>query len=100
MAEAACDMCGRTIGRIEPHYLATIDIRPTSGLTETDEEAGDRDHLLELHEMLERLDEDALAEPDEEPLQTEFLLCDECCRRFREDPLPREFAVPLDFSAN
>jgi hypothetical protein len=88
------------MGRLEPHYIAKIEVRPTIGMLEDDEEPGDRDHLLELHEMLERLDDDALAEPEDGSHQSEFLLCEECCRRFRASPLPREFALPLEFSAN
>ena len=90
MAEATCDLCGRALGRMEPQYIATIDIRPTIGLVQNDEDLGDRDHLLEIHEMLEGAEEAELREPADDSTQNEFLMCHECCRRFAEDPLPRK----------
>ena len=93
-----CDLCGQELDRLQQQYVATIDIRPTTGATGTDEESADRDHLLEMHEMLESACEEDFAVEDFEP--QEFLLCHECCRRFQEDPLPRETALHVGFSKN
>ena len=97
MAHSACDFCGTEIGRFEQQYLAVVDIRPTVGVTDTDEDPADRDHLQELDEMLETAHE---GDAEEAASSTEFLLCHDCCRRFRENPVPREAAVHFDFSAN
>lgn len=97
MPPAACDLCGRELSRLERQYVAIIDIRPTVGIAAADEDPGDRDHLLELHELLEAA-QDYTVEDDPQPL--ELLLCHDCCRRFREEPLPRESALQLDFSEN
>ena len=50
--ESNCDRCGRALDRMDRQYVATIEIRPTVGPAETEEAPCDRDHLLELHEML------------------------------------------------
>ena len=98
MVESACDRCGRPLGRMEPQYIATIDLRPTVAVTETDEDPGDRDHLMELHEMLEAAQDDA--EPIEDFQPQEFVLCHECCCRLRENPLSHDLAMPFGFSEN
>jgi len=99
MVETTCDLCGRVLGRMERQYVAHIDVRPTVGMVETDEDPGDRDHLMELHEMLEAAeDEHDFDEADQQ--SHEFLLCHECCCRFCKRPLPRETALQLDFSEN
>ena len=53
MVDSACDRCGRSMDRLDRQYLATIDVRPIVSAANTEEDPGDRDHLLELHEMLE-----------------------------------------------
>jgi hypothetical protein len=60
----------------------------------------DRDHLQEIHEYLERLDESD--EPfDSEPFQQlRFDLCEDCRKNFLRDPLGRRVNQPLDFSKN
>jgi hypothetical protein len=61
----------------------------------------DRDYLTEIHEYLERLDED-----DDESFERaecqllRFNLCDDCRKNFLLDPLGRRVAQPFDFSKN
>jgi hypothetical protein len=103
MAETCCELCGRELARMEPLYIATIEIRPTTSIIETGEDAGDRDHLTELDEMLETVDLDVLADLDDGSHKSELLLCHDCCRRFRdqpEQPAHRDLAAQLSFSAN
>lgn len=97
MIGSACDRCGCQLERMDRQYLATIELRPMVGLADTDEDPGDRDHLLELHELIEaQADED---EVDEQHVQ-EFLLCYDCCCRLRDDPLTQDAAMHLGFSEN
>jgi hypothetical protein len=64
---------------------------------------GDRDHLEEIHEVLERLDD---LDPNDVQLgedvyqQLRFDLCSECRQKFLRDPLGRRLAAQLDFSKN
>ena len=97
MIESACDRCGRPLQRMDRQYLATMEIRPVVGAAHSDEDPGDRDHLLELHEMLEAgADVDA---PDEQHVR-EFLLCHDCCQRVQEDPMTQDAALHVGFSQN
>ena len=66
-----------------------------------DEEDDDRDHLLEIHEILERL-----ADTDEEVLSDDvyqkrrYDLCTECYRKYVQDPIGQGQVRQLDFSEN
>ena len=100
MVQSKCDRCGCSLDRLDRQYVATIDIRPTVGPAETDEDPGDRDHLLEIHEMLEAAEGNGNSEAVEEFEPREFLLCHECCSRFQDDPLPHDAALHLGFSQN
>ena len=62
----------------------------------------DRDHLLELHEILERVDdgEDQPAIDEDVYRKQRFDLCPECYRKFVKNPLGRELSSPLGFSKN
>ena len=60
----------------------------------------ERDHLLEIHEIIERA-EDAADELISEDVyrQQRFDLCSECYRRFLKNPFG-ESAVEFNFSEN
>jgi hypothetical protein len=66
-----------------------------------DEENDDRDHLQEIQDILERLD-DAESDQisDEVYQQMRFDLCPECRRKFMKNPLGRETAKVFGFSEN
>ena len=97
MVQPACDVCGREMSRMDRQYVATVDLRPTIGADTTDEDPGDRDHLLEIHEMLESVEENEMPE-DFQP--QEYILCHECYCRIREEPFQREPVVQVGFSEN
>jgi hypothetical protein len=65
------------------------------------EEDGDRDHLQEIQEILERI-EDAEDDQigDDVYQQLRFDLCPECRKKFLRNPLGRESISILDFSEN
>jgi hypothetical protein len=61
----------------------------------------DRDHLLELHEVLERLESDENGPVDEDVYRRKrFDLCTDCYRKYLKNPLGRELSVPLGYSNN
>jgi hypothetical protein len=67
----------------------------------TDEEEGDRDHLQEIHEMLEHMDDlDNDRVGEEVYQQLRFDLCPECRKKFVKNPLGREVANVFHFSEN
>jgi hypothetical protein len=65
------------------------------------EEDGDRDHLQEIQDLLEHLEEgDSEQIGDDVYQRLRFDLCPECRRKFGKNPLGREAAKILDFSEN
>jgi hypothetical protein len=61
----------------------------------------DRDHLMELHEIIER--SETAAGPlggDSVCRRERFDLCQECHRKFTRNPLGKDSAKQLDFSNN
>jgi hypothetical protein len=66
-----------------------------------DEEEDDRDHLQEIQDILERL-EDAEDDRigDDVYQRLRFDLCPECRRKFMKSPLGRDTATALNFSEN
>ena len=69
--------------------------------SDNEEEDNDRDHLAEIQEMLEGLDEeDDGGLGDEVYRQLRFDLCPDCRQKFLKNPLTREPAKQFDFSEN
>jgi hypothetical protein len=65
------------------------------------EEDDDRDHLLEIHEILERLaDSDDEALGDDVYQKRRYDLCAECHRKYVQDPIGQSQVRQLDFSEN
>jgi hypothetical protein len=102
MMHYTCDACKRAISSQEPRYAVRIEVAASFDPLEDDEPEADRDHLLEVHELLERLesaDDDDEAEV-ESFVARNFDLCPECARRFQRNPLGREPAKQFEFSQN
>jgi hypothetical protein len=100
MIRYCCDMCKREIEPDEDlRYAVKIEIYAAFDPLAVDED--DRDHLQEIQDILERL-EDAESEEigDDVYQQLRFDLCAECRKRFLKNPFGRESAKMLDFSKN
>jgi hypothetical protein len=102
MIHYSCDCCGRGLtSEEELQYVVKTECRATLEALDHLEIDGDRDYLLEIHEMLERAgsNEPAIDEPNVfQPSQ--FDLCPECFDRFTRDPFGRDMASRLHFSQN
>jgi hypothetical protein len=85
----------------ELRYVVKLEIGAAMEPLEVNELDDDRDQLLEVQEILERLDE---AEDDKVGddvyQQMRFDLCPRCCRKFRKNPLGKELSKQFDFSKN
>jgi len=98
-----CDVCKRTLDAEQDlRYVVRMEVYAALG-DGTSSIDGDRDHLEEIHEILERVDD---LDTSEGPLgeevyqQLRFDLCSECRQKFLRDPLGRRWAAQLDFSKN
>jgi hypothetical protein len=107
MIHHSCDLCKRLIDPEEDlRYVVKIEV--FAAVDPIDGEQGgespaddDRDHLQEMQEILQRMDEtDSDAVGDDVYQQLRFDLCPECRKKFAKNPLGRESPKHFDFSKN
>jgi hypothetical protein len=101
MIHYSCDRCQRPIDiEEELRYVVRIEVQASLGIDAKGDD-DDRDHLLEIHEILERADDqsDPLVS-DEIYRRQRFDLCSDCYRAFVRDPLGHDHSKQLDFSQN
>lgn len=85
----------------ELRYVVKLDIGAAMDPLEANELDDDRDQLLEVQEILERLEsaeDDHIG--DDVFQQMRFDLCPKCARKFRKNPLGKELSKQFDFSKN
>ena len=106
MIHYSCDRCKRMIDtEQEVRHIVKIEVQsvvePLVDDDGLDENEDDRDHLLEIHEMLEAMDPEDIEEGLEADERTlSFDLCSECYRKFIRNPLGIETTVRVGFSHN
>ncbi len=101
MIRYLCDMCRRDIDPEEDlRYVVKIETYAAFDPLAMEED-DDRDHLQEIQDILERL-EDAESDEigDDVYQQLRFDLCPDCRKKFLKNPLGRESAKALNFSEN
>src|SRR5687767_119295 len=101
MIHYSCDLCKREMDPEDLRYVVKLEVAAAMDPLAADELDDDRDHLLEVQDILERLDDaedDQIG--DEVYQQMRFDLCPNCCRKFRKNPLGRELSKQFDFSKN
>jgi hypothetical protein len=101
MIHYTCDLCKRELDPEEDlRYVVKIEVSAAfDPIVGEDDE--DRDHLQEIQDLLEEMDDtqdDHIGEDVYQRLR--FDLCPECRKRFIKNPLGRESAKVLDFSEN
>lgn len=102
MIHYTCDLCRRDLDPdTELRYVVKMEVYAAFDPSATDEEDDDRDHLQEIQDILERLeDSDADRVGEDVYQQLRFDLCPDCRKRFVKNPLGREAAKAFGFSAN
>ncbi len=101
MIHYTCDCCKRPLNiQSDTRYVVRLEVY--AALDPVDEEVNDdRDHLQEIQDILETLDdEDERPDNDDFYHHVRFDLCSECRQRFVKNPLGRAMAQQLDFSQN
>ncbi len=102
MIHYSCDRCKRIINPEEDlRYVVKLEVQAAMEPLEVDEFEDDRDHLLEVQEILERLeDADSEAISDELYQRCRFDLCSDCYREFIKNPVGHEGRAHFGFSQN
>ena len=102
MIHYSCDRCKRILDPTEDlRYAVMVEVQAMMDPLDVDEAEDDRDHLLEIQEILERMDD---AESDlvgsDIYQKSRYDLCPECYRKFIKNPIGRETPAHLGFSQN
>jgi len=101
MIHYVCDRCKRSLNPEELRYVVRVEAQAVMDMGEGEDLDDDRDHLLELHEILERLDDedpDLVGEDVYQKLRLD--LCPTCYGKFIKNPVGQESAAHLGFSQN
>ena len=101
MIHFSCDACGKSLDPArDTRYVVKMELYAVTDPADDGPE-DDRDHLLEIHEILERQMADESEEVSDESYQRRhYDLCPDCYYRFTKNPLAREQVAHLDFSEN
>jgi hypothetical protein len=102
MIRYSCDLCKRELdSETDLRYVVKMEIFAAFDPTASDGDEDDRDHLEEIQDILERM-EDSTSDQigDDVYQQLRFDLCPECRRKFIKNPLGRKAAKAFGFSAN
>jgi hypothetical protein len=101
MIHYSCDRCKREIdAKNDLRYIVRIEIEAAMDRDDC-EIADDVDHLMELEESLELmddLDDTSIAKDIYE--KKRYDLCADCYRSYIKSPVGREVSVPFGFSKN
>ena len=102
MIRYSCDLCKRELdSQDDLRYVVKIEVYAAFDPAATDGEDDDHDHLEEIQDILERMEDSASNQiGDDVYQQLRFDLCPDCRRRFIKNPLGRETAKAFGFSSN
>lgn len=100
MIHFTCDGCQRPIN-LEEELRYVVRVEVYAAFDGEESQDSDRDHLQEIEDILEALDELDDQECEEEVFQqVRYDLCGECRKKFLRNPLGRLSASPVGFSNN
>lgn len=102
MIHFSCDRCKRVLDPDDDlRYVVKLEVQAAMEPLDMEEPDDDRDHLLEIHEIIERMeDSDSDLIGDDVYHRRRYDLCPECYRKFMKNPLGREPVTQLEFSQN
>jgi len=102
MIRYSCDLCKRNLDpQDDLRYVVKVEVYAAFDPAAIDNDEEDRDHLEEIQDILERMEDtsnDSIG--DDVYQQLRFDLCPECRKKFLKNPLGREAAKAFGFSAN
>jgi hypothetical protein len=102
MIHHSCDLCKRPLDPSDDlRYVVKMEVYAAFDPVELDEPEADCDHLQDLDDIIEQLDDlssDAIG--DEICQHLRFDLCPECRKRFLANPLGRKATKKFNFSQN
>ena len=101
MIHFTCDCCKRALdSESDLRYIVRVEVY--ASLDPVDEGSDDdRDHLQEIQDILEQVDQGADGDLASDVYHhARYDLCSECRKKYVQNPLGRPVAQQLDFSQN
>lgn len=101
MIHFTCDCCKRPIDtENDLRYVVRLEVYASLDPAECELDS-DRDHLQEIQDILEQLDDTESDQMSDDVYhQVRYDLCSECRKQFLKNPLARASAHELNFSQN
>ncbi|MCH2596524.1 MAG: hypothetical protein MKZ95_12080 [Pirellulales bacterium] len=101
MIHFTCDCCKRTIDTDNDlRYVVRLEVYASLDSIESELDS-DRDHLQEIQNILEELDDSENEQiGDDVYHQTRYDLCSKCREQFLRNPLGKTTSQELNFSSN
>ena len=102
MIHYSCDRCKRSINtEDELRYVVRLEVHAAMEPLDVEEIDDDRDHLLEIDEILERMDDaDSDLIGDDVYQRRRYDLCAECYRQYIRNPIAKDTPAHIGFSSN
>ncbi len=102
MLRYRCDLCHRDLDPEEDlRYVVKMEVYAAFDPMSNEEESDDRNHLQEIQDILEQLDDvDSDQIGADVYRQLRYDLCPGCHKKFVNNPLGREAAKLFNFSQN
>jgi hypothetical protein len=99
MLHFTCDLCGQELG--DQRFVVKTEVYPAFDPEDFEEEHLDSDHLQEISETLQEMEETGNRELDDCGAKSfRYDLCPRCHKKFLRDPLGRDALRRLNFSEN
>jgi hypothetical protein len=102
MVHFTCDVCGQELqASSDVRYVVKMEGFPTADAMELTEEDLEEDHLEEISELLDEIEQETGTGPDADVAKSfRFDLCSECYKKFLSNPLGKQTIHRFDFSEN
>ncbi len=102
MIHYTCDRCRRLLdSQDDLRYVVKLESYAAMEPLDADDVEDDRDHLSEIQDILERMEDSESDYVGDDVYQKKrYDLCPDCYREFIRDPLGRERPAHLGFSPN
>jgi len=99
MLHFTCDLCGKELG--DQRFIVKMEVYPGFDPEEVGEEHLDADHLQEISEILQEMEETGKPQLDDCGTKVfRYDLCPRCHKKFLKDPIGRDALRRLNFSEN
>ncbi len=101
MIHYTCDRCGKRMTQGGLRYIVKMEVYAAIDATDEDDPVDDRDHLSEINDIIESLDEGNFDSVGDDIYKlSQFDICPDCQCKLLANPLGRKTAPQLNFSTN